>query len=334
MLLIVFSLFITPATHKITIEPFDFQDEAKPESYVKGMWLLDGTGDTLIFAPLNEPVVLLIEPKSKQIQRVGGKGLGPGELGGSHPYGVSKCDRYLWVLDHNRKRLTLFAGGVYQTDFQTEGYQLLTGASVKYSIAHNDMFVVVPAYPASGYLAKVYDFAGNVVAKMGEILPIEPDLLEYNPALNNTVWRYLDNKWYCLFMFRPYFRIYNNQFELEHEVQIIGQEVDYFEERFQKREKDPAQARVQPFFTDFQVTSKNLFVMCYGVLYQMDHKGKLLSKTEFYTDDETVALLGYRPRVHFNHAVVSPEGRVYLGMFGTYHDHDLWYVDAPYLKQN
>lgn len=328
-MLVFFSFICLADLNKVIIKPFDFQSEADPETHVKGLRnLYKDKSNSLIFIPENEPFVIYVNTETRGVVRLGGKGGGPGELGISHPSALSASDRFLWVLDTYQKRLTLFSDGKYQTDFKTKGYQIRRGVFVKYAFAHNDQFVVLPAHPGSRKLANVYDYSGEVVAKMGDILPIDPEMLDYNPAVNNTIWRYQNSKWYCLFVFRPTIRIFNQQFQLERELLIVGEEVDYFEEFFHKRHYREGVPSADPHFTDFQVTEKHIYALCKGVLYQMTHDGKVITRTGFFASDEIAARVGHRPRVHFNDAIVIGN-RVYLGSRGHYQDHDLWYADLP-----
>ena len=318
---------------KLTIEPFDFQLENDPATYIRGLWGLYIQEDILYIIPKNDPYVLQIDPKTKAMKRIGGKGLGPGELGHSFPWGLSLGESSMWVLDTYRARASFYKDGVFHTSFKVKNYQISGSTDPKYAFAHNGLFVVIPAFPASKALANVYDYSGELVQKLGHILPLDEEMLKYNPAVNDTIWRFHKGNWYCLFVYRPIIQIYDALFELKKEIQIVGPEVDLFEERFHQMEVDPLIKAPAPHFTDFQVTSSNLLVMCMGVLYQMDHQGKVLSRTGFYGNRDIEAAVGYKPRVHFGHAVVNSRGRVYLGAQGEfYFDHDLWFVDAPHLK--
>jgi len=321
--------YLTNPFQKVIVQPLDFQNDEDPITHVKGMRSLDKMGDFLVFVPKRDPSILLINPKSLVIRKIGGRGGGPGEFGVSHPWGVSSYNGSLWVLNHHREKVSLFVNESFQTSFKNRQYQLLAGPYMKYAFAHNDLFVVIPDYPASGHLANVYDYAGEIQMKVGEILPIDPEVLTYNPALNNTIWRYHAGKWFCLFVYRPTIKVFNDQFKLEREVTIVGEEVDLFEEKFHNQEKDKSHSEIPPHFTDFQVTGDRIYVLCYAVLYEMDHQGKVLSRTGFYANDEAVERFGFRPRVHFNHAVVMENRRVYLGLWGAYLEHDLWYTDLP-----
>lgn len=333
MMLILFAVLGFGDYIKLTAQPYDFQVENDPATYVKGSRIIDQIEDQVIFVPTNEPSVLLINPPSKEVVRFGKKGDGPGELGYGSVRAISPGTKSLWVLD-NKNRASLFVDAQFQTTFRIKSY--LIGGDTPYTkpvFAHNDLFVVIPAYPAGMTLANVYDYSGEVVQKLGKILPIDPEMLQWNRAINDTAWRYLNGKWYCLFFYRPYIRIYNGQFELEKELLVAGPEVDFFEEIFQKMEPDPNFPQPRPHFTDFQVTKEHIYVMCKGVLYQMDHTGKVVSRTGFYGNEKARKILGYSPLVGFPHAVVMKSGRVFLGVTGNYLDHDLWYADAPHLKR-
>lgn len=330
MVAIFSALLIFGDLQEVTIQPFDFQIENQPETYIRGTWALYEEKGFLYFIPKGDPYVFKIDPKTKTFEKIGGRGSGPGELGTSQPWCLSLHDDGLWVLDHHRGRASFFVKGVYQTSFKVKSYQIYQGYQPKFGFAHSDQFVVIPAYPASGHLANVYDYSGEIVTKMGEILPMDRERLQWNPALNNTIWCYWGEQWYCLFIYRPTIRIFDKHFELEKEITIVGPEVDLYEARFQKMEEEPMIKSVRPHFTDFQVTDTKLMVMCDGVLYQMDHGGNLISRIGFYGNQELIEAFGHRTRVHFDHAVVMDSGQVYLGMVGSgFFDHDLWVADLP-----
>lgn len=289
--------------------------------------LYRGTKD-LLFVPDGEPAIIRINPDTKAIERIGRSGNGPGELGYGHPYALSISGESYWVLDY-QKRANLFVQDQFQTSFKVKSYQVVADPYPKYSIAHNELFVVIPAFPASRALANVYDYEGNLVQRMGEIMAIDPEILQWNPAINNTIWKHHSGKWYCLMAYRPYIRIYNDQFKLEKEILVKGPEVDVFEKRFHELEDDPNFPEVRPHFTDFQITPDRFYVVCQGVLYEMNHQGTLLSRTGFFPDKDLEKIIGWRPRLEFPHAVVTEKGRVYLGIIGSYMDHDFWYADLP-----
>lgn len=313
---------------KVTIRPFDFQSENKPETFVRGMWSLYGQEENLLFIPKGDPYVLQIDIQTNEVSKIGGKGHGPGELGNSFPWALSLNRNSMWVLNTSKTRASLFKNGAFHTSFRVKSYQLVKSYQPKFSFAHNELFVVLPAHPASRHLANVYDYSGEVVTKMGDILPIDPEQLKWNPALNNTMWQFHAGKWYCLFMYRPIIRIFNDQFQLEKEILIMGPEVDIYEERFHKLEVNPMIADVLPHFTDFQVTRTHIYAMCHGVLYRMTHQGKVISRTGFYANKEVQDQLGYQPRIHFEHVVILRDKFVYLGSQGSpYFDHDLWYAN-------
>lgn len=328
MLAILLTLFVNGDLQEVTIHPFDFQLENKPETHVREAWATYYHDGRIVFIPQNEPVLLLINEASKDVVRIGKKGDGPGEFGIGNPRAISLQGDSMWVLD-GRNRASLFVNGRFQTSFRVKSYQILANYRPKYGFAHNELFVVIPAFPASQALANVYDYEGNVVQRVGEIMPIDPEILQWNPAINNTIWKHFQGKWYCLMAYRPYIRIYNDQFKLEKEILVKGPEVDIFEKRFHELENDPNFPEIRPHFTDFQITPDYLYVVCQGVLYKLDHQGNVLSRTGFFPDDDLVKAIGWRPRIEFPHATVTEKGKVYLGTVGSYMDHDLWYADLP-----
>lgn len=328
MILFYFCLLANGDLQKVTIQPFDFQKEEDPRTFVQDLRLLEIFDDNLIYVSQSDPSLLFINQNRGFVNRIGKKGDGPGELGFSHPIAISIGDGSIWVLDH-KLRASLYVAGEYQAGFKVKSYQIRADHHPKYSFAHNELFVVIPAFPASRALANVYDYEGNFVQRLGEIMPIDPEILQWNPAINNTIWKYRKGKWHCLMAYRPYIRIYNDQFKLEKEILIKGPEVDIFEERFHKLENPPNIHTVLPHFTDFHVNENDYYVMCYGVLYRVNHSGAVVSRTGFFANDEIGKEIGYKPRVHFNQVAITKRGRVYLGSFSEYFDHDLWYADLP-----
>jgi len=328
LLAILLTLFVNGDLQEVTVHPFDFQVENKPVTHVREAWATYYHEGRIVFIPQNEPVLLLVDEATRDVVRIGKPGDGPGELGIDNPRAISVQGDSMWVLDR-RNRASLFVNGRFQTSFSVKSYQIAANSYPKYGFAHNELFVVIPAFPASQALANVYDYEGNVVQRVGEIMPIDPEILQWNPAINNTIWNHFQGKWYCLMAYRPYIRIYNDQFKLEKEILVKGPEVDIFEKRFHELERDPNFPEIRPHFTDLQVTPDHLYVVCQGVLYRMDHQGNVLSRTGFFPDNDLVKEIGWRPRIEFSHATVTEKGKVYLGTVGSYKDHDLWYADLP-----
>lgn len=329
MLVLLFTFVVNGDLQKVTIQPYDIQVESKPETHIKGLWELYQWQDGLIVVPWQEPSALMVSVNEDKITKIGGEGNGPGELGESSPYGTSVTNDSVWILGNGARIANLYVNSSFQTSFKLKDYQLRPITNVTWSFAHNDQFVVIPANPRTKHLARVYDYGGNQVAMIGDILPIDPEMLTYNPFVNSTIWKYQEGKWFCLFVFRPYLRIFNSDFKLEKEILITGEEVDIYEEQFQEREIPEGFNRPRPHFTSLQVSTSSIYVMCHGVLYHLDHQGKLLSRTGFFANDELKKEFGYRPRIHFDYAVVMNNKRVYLGASGHYMDRDLWYADLP-----
>jgi len=315
------------------IQPFDFQIEEDSKTHVRGMSELYAAKGSLVYLPKEDPTILWIDPKSKRVNRFGGQGSGPGELGTYSSGGVSAQGNALWALNDRKTIANFYVDGQFQTAFRLKDYQLRPFEDVQWSFAHDDQFVVIPAHPRTGHLARVYNYAGQEAAMVGRILPIEPDILEYNSMVNATIWQYQNGKWYCLFIYRPIIRVFNKGFDLEREIPIVGEEVDLFEEPFHKREIPEGFDRPRPHFTDFQVTEQFIYVMCHGVLYQLTLEGELLSRTGFWANEAITQELGWCPRVAFQYVAVMKSGRVFLGTLGNYMEHDLWYVDLAHVRE-
>lgn len=322
-----------PEIIKLTIQPFDFQVEDQPNTHVVGMVELYSTGKVPVYLPKEDPTVIVINPNTREIQRFGGVGQGPGELGRYPAGGLSVRESSIWALNDRKTHANLFVEGQFQTSFRLKDYQVRDPYLVTWSFAHNDQLVVIPAHPRTGSLARVYDYSGQEIAMMGKILPIEPEMLRYNRAVNATLWQYANNRWFCLFVYRPKVRIFNAAFELEKEIPIVGEEVDHFEQYFQKRELPEGFGFAPTHFNDFQVTKKFIYIVCRGVLYQLNHEGELLTKTQFWANEEVEEELGWLPQVRFKYVAVLTSGKIFLGTLDDYMDHDLWFVDAPHVKE-
>jgi len=112
---------------------------------------------------------------------------------------------------------------------------------------------LLQVYPRTRKLAAVYNYGGERLSYVGDILKIEPEYLQFNKSLNNTYWDRDQNNWYCLFMYRPILRVFNKDFRLIRELTLQGPEIDEYEDKLYNKEKDPNFTTPWPHFTDFKV---------------------------------------------------------------------------------
>ena len=328
MLILVIAL-LSQEIYRVEVSPIDFQSDAVPETFVHGIKQLETDGVDLYLTALKQPTVLQIRTDGEFVRRIGSAGQGPGELGYFAPWSVAVDSPGLWILPSSLKHANYYEGEGYAHQIRLQGYQFRGSRMPAYSFAFNKDYVLVQAHPTTGHLAFAYRYDGAVHKKVGKILPIEPEFLKRNPALNSTLWRHDGERWYALFVHRPILRVFGPGFDLKNEFVLSGPEIEGFEETYFKNEPDPNWTFPKPHFTDFQVVGDSLLVICEGVIYQVDKgSGEVKSRTYFVGNEKVKKEIGPRP-IHFPlFAVVK--NQIYFAIPGMPWDHDLWTAELPY----
>ena len=314
---------------RVEVQPWDFQSGGNPETFIHGTNQLETDGIDLFILPSRVPKIIQIKTDGTYVRTIGREGEGPGELGSYPPKATAVSPAGIWVLTSRAKHANLYIDGKFAHDLRLRNYMFRGSGLPAYAFAFNQDYVVIQAHPTTGSLANAYNYDGTIHKKVSRILPIEPEFLKRNPAINGTIWRYDDGRWYCLFVHRPIIRVFGADFEMEKEFILNGPEIEVYEEIFFKNEPDPNWTYPKPHFTDFKVAGNSLLVLCDGMLYQVEKStGEVLSRTHFNGDAEIRKRMS-GDRLHFIY-FAQVDDRLFLASTSAIYDHDLWTVKVPF----
>ncbi len=265
------------------------------------------------------------------IRKIGKKGRGPGEWGYYAPRAIAVKNQSLLVLGPGRKTLFYHEAGQFIHSFKIKPYQIGGAGIPAYSFGFTHEEILIQAWPATRRLASLYDFSGEHKGYVGKILPVMPEYLKVNPAMNDTLWVRDKSHYYCLFVHRPILRKYDANHKKVAEFKVAGPEVDRYEEVFFKNKKDPNWTYPKPHFTDLKVFGGYLYLMCDGVLYQLDKQtGKVLTRTIFFGTGSLEHLNNKEHKLFFMFAAFFDSGKFVLGHRGLLPDHDLGTAVLPF----
>jgi hypothetical protein len=330
MLILLFLLVNSSETHRVEIEPFDFQDENNPATYATGMKQIECNGSDLFISLLRRPVILQIETDGTFVRAIGKKGQGPGELGWHAVWAISVRGERLWALRDDLTLANYYENGNHMHTIRPSSYQFRGSRMVAYRFAFDNEHIVIQTHPGTGFLANVYDYNGNVRRQVGKTFPVRKEFLARNPSLYSTIWAHDGERWYCLFVHRPILRVFGKDFELEKEFILSAPEIEALEEVFYKNEKDPNWTYPRPHFTDIQVQGKDILIMCDGTLYQVNKEtGEVLSRTYFFGGKELREKHGI-DSARLEYFAVNEENKIFLGISHFMFDHDLWTAQLPF----
>jgi len=321
------------AALKVTVgKPLLFQDENRPETFITGIGQLESDGQNLYILRKNDPSVLVIKSDGTFVRNIGRSGLGPGELGSYAPVSLSVSGPSTWILRDDLIGVNYYENGEFITSFKPKGYMVGRTSLPGFSFGFTQDGVLLQAPPRSRALAYFYGYDGEVKKKVGRILPVEKEFLRVNPALNSTSWIRDGNRWYCLFIYRPIIREFDSDFKLIREINFTGPEILEKEEKFFENKED---RNWRPFpkwhFSDFKIFKNSIYILCEGVLYQLDKKsGDLKSRTYFFLSKEMRAIIDI-PRGVFHYLAFTQDGKIFLAHSSLPFDRDgVWTANLPF----
>jgi hypothetical protein len=325
-----FAFVVATDVHKVYFSPFDFQRDDLPATHTAGIKQIEFNGEDLLIPLLRRPSILQIRTDGTFVRAIGKKGSGPGELGWHATWAIAAKGQGLWVLRDDLSLLNYYEKGKYEISFRPKGYQFRGARLPAYRFAFDNEHVVVPVHPSTGFLAYAYDYGGSVRKKVGQILRIDTKYLARNPGINSTIWANDGTQWYCLFVHRPIVRVFDKHFELKKEFTVQGPEIEVFEAAFRENEKDPDWTYPKPHFTDMKIRGKDLFLLCNGVLYQMNREdGEVLSRSYFYGDKAFQKFIGNQ-RAEFQFFALDGKQNIFLGMSHLLLEHDMAVARLPF----
>jgi hypothetical protein len=323
-------LFIFQDAYRLESHPFIVQDEDNQETHFSGLVQLESNGKDLFLLTDRQPGALRFSGEGNFIRRIGRKGQGPGELGNARSGAMAVDGETVWIMTH--LKAFLFHEGEYQHDFSFRSYQHRGSITPSRSIVFSPDHIIIQAHPSTRHIAAVYNYDGSVHKMIGELASRNPVYLKTNPALNFTVWTRDRDHYYCLFAYRPKIVVYDLNFEKVRELIVNGPEVSEFEEVFLRNERNPLFTYPKPHFTDIKVFGDHLYLMCDGMLYQLDKKtGNTLSRTVFIGNEKVWKERGKQAKLHYNYFTFLDDGTFILAHASGIYDAHLWKADLPFI---
>ena len=227
-------------------------------------------GNRLYIRSARDAQIAVLSLEGKVLDVIGRDGEGPGEF----TYGVWSMGvdgRNLWALGHTRRtKLQYFLDHQYQTVVSV-GKGGNPGISMSANgLAVHDGQVVVPVWPKTGFIAAAYQRDGSRKL-FGELLFTgeDADVVSQVPGVNDTMWRFHDGFYYCLFKYQPIVRKYDTSFRL---VKNYVWTTAVLEEKMHKIFNPEGESHKKPeiLFTDFKVWGDKIYVMGQGWLHRVN----------------------------------------------------------------
>jgi len=278
LLLLFFAILSDPMsfTQKAYISPVVLEDEKDPQTFMTGIKQIEVDNGNLYVRPLNGTEILVFDSNLKFRYTIGGKGDGPGKFK-VNLLGFSVNNGDVWIFEEDQK-ISFFHGPEYVHDIRIKGLPVgIYGYSTnKFAIAES--IVLLAAHPKTRHLGIAYDYAGEVVAGVGQIFPINQDALLENPALNDVLWVKGTSYWFAIFEYFPLIQIFNQQFELVSEFHFDAQSITEYSETYQDW-KPRKGWRIPPELnTDAKWYKDHLWIMCHGALLKINPEKKATEK--------------------------------------------------------
>ena len=331
-LLTIMAFILGQDTYRLTVTPFDFEDEKVPASFVKDISQLETAGNLLFIRESSDPAILVLDRQGKFLRRIGSRGQGPNELGGtSVSFGVN--GRSLWTVAANMKSAHYFENGAHLQRISLKSYnRLYLISSTSQALAFSNEHIIFPSYPNKQVLALAYDYGGDVVKEFPVVFK-DKSILAKNPSINDTLWARDEQRWYCLFKYQPFLITYDHALNELNRFPLDGPEIQVISEAFYQHERKKKFDISPLFFSDIKVFGGKVFLMTEQTLYQIDPEtGKTLRRMVFVgsgPDFEQVDKVD--PRLNFCYFSFWNDGTIILGHPAMMWDHNLWTTKLPFV---
>lgn len=324
--------FSNEALHRVKVgDPVVFQNEGNPKTFITGIHQLESNGKTLFVLRKRYPSAIEIKANGNFIRNIGGNGNGPGELGFHGPISMAVNGPSTWIVRNDIRAISYYENGKFVASFKPNGYQLARNKLPAYGFSFNKNSILLQAHPGQKVLAYVYDYGGNIRHEIKDLLPIERQFLEINPALNTTSWVRDGAYWWCLFIYRPILRKYDSNFKKIQEFQLYGPEIEDKEEIYFKNEPVPNWQYPKWHFSDFKVFGNSIYILCEGVMYQVDKESGGLKSRTLFLSNKTMREVVDSPIANFHYLAFTDDGKLFLAnSFLPYEKDGVWTADLPF----
>ncbi len=313
---------------RIELKPFDFQNEARPDSLISGMLQLDTDGTNLFLIPNGSPTILEISLEKGFLRMYGGPGQGPGMLGSHQPKSISAQKGRFWTLD-SQMFAQYFEDGNHIIKWPVKSYNIARSRWGAKTMAFNRDHVVIPVHPLTRHLAAAYDYGGNRVKYLGEIYPIDHEMLMKNPGLNDTHWAQDEDFWYCLFKYWPRLLVFDQDFKMIRDIELRGPEIDIAQGIYHGDIPDIYEGPPLAWFPGLAAQDGYLYFSCRDALYKVSAKDfKTVSRFKFFSE-LFVREHDPNPNLKLIELFTVIGDHAVLGWSHLPYDHDLWIADIP-----
>jgi len=287
MWLCLVALLLDPATvkpQKTYFIPLVIEDEEDPRTYLNTIDQIVIDGDLLYLRPTNGTTIKVFDRERKFLFQIGGRGGGPGMFPTPiRAFTVANGNVWAFCKD---TQISYFQGDHFVRNIPIKGVQISVFGNSTALLAADDEVVLLAAHPKTRQLGVVYTYDGKVVQGVGDIFPIDREVLAHNPAYNDAMWVKGKHGWYAVFEYHPLVQVFDHQFKLVSEFSFDAQAVKEFEERW--GDWQPKEGWRIPFEMNYDAAwhRDHLWIMCYGALLKIDPEAKTLSGAwHFYGQD-------------------------------------------------
>jgi len=288
MILLWFSAWLLdPASvkpQKTYIVPLAIEDEDDPRTYLNTIDQIVIDGDLLYLNPTHSSVIKVFDRDLKFLFQIGGHGGGPG-LFPTAIHSFTAANGNVWAFCKDTQ-MSYFQGDHFVRNIPLKGVQVSVYGGSTAAFAADEDVVVIPAHPKTRRLGVVHAYDGKVVQGVGDIFPIDKEVLARNPAYNDVMWVKGKDRWYAVFEYHPLVQVFDRAFKLVSEFAYDTQAVKEFEERW--GDWKPKKGWRIPFEMNYDAAwhDGHLWIMCFGALLKIDPETKSLSGAwHFYGQD-------------------------------------------------
>lgn len=271
------ALLLDPETikpQKTYFIPLTIEDEDDPRTYLNTIDQIVIDDDLLYAHPSQSTVIKVFDRNLKFQFQIGGRGGGPG-LFPSTILSFNAVNGNVWALCKDTQ-VSYFQGDHFVRNIPIKGVQVSIYGSSTAAFAVDEDVAVIPAHPKTRQLGVAYTYDGEVVQGVGDIFPIDKEVLAHNPAYNDVMWVKGKDRWYAVFEYHPLVQVFDREFKLVSEFTFDTQAVKEFEERW--RDWKPKKGwRIPPELNyDAAWHDGHLWIMCFGALLKLDPETKTL----------------------------------------------------------
>ena len=255
---------------KTYIRPLHIENKSDPNTMFYGISQIEIDNDQLYIRGLNATRIKVFNRDLSFAYSIGTRGQGPGEFHSSiTAFSVFKGT--VWAFEGGEKAIC-FRGPDLHTEIPLRGIQISTGRSSTGAFACDSDLVLVHAHPKTRKLGVAYAYDGEVIQGVGEIFPVDRDMLLQNPATNDTMWVKGGNHWFAVFEYHPLIQKFDAQLNLVAEYTF---DVPAAQEWFSRRDDFINKERFSlppEMNTDIAYFNEKLWLICYGALIKINPK--------------------------------------------------------------